>query len=87
MYAINRWGNFTWSFHVEPMENEKHTHTSAVWLSSTFQVFYIFAIGIPGISHLVFREWIFGFAACKAFLSLKTISSGVCINVTGKYKK
>jgi len=53
-----------------------------LWLSSTFQVFYIFAIGIPGISHLIFREWIFGFAACKAFLSLKTISSGVCINVT-----
>ena len=58
-----------------------------LWLSSTFQVFYIFAIGIPGISHLIFREWIFGFTACKAFLSLKTISSGVCINVTGRFQR
>ena len=57
--------------------------TRLLFLSSSCQVIYIIGIGIPGISQLIFREWIFGWIACRIFLSLKTITSGLCINVTG----
>merc|ERR1711892_1325316 len=56
--------------------------TRLLWLSSSCQVIYIMGIGIPGITQLIFEEWIFGWIACRVFLSLKTITSGLCINVT-----
>ena len=75
-------------------------------LSSACQMVYIIGIGTPGILHLIFEEWRFGWTACKGkltlygiilvvptlystlekmFLSIKTMSSGICINTTGRF--